>query len=276
MPDHSLLQSFVNVAQHIPQLISSKVGMVVCDTQKWLISNSIPELKGQVIAGEPIKEGSAAYIAMNKRERVVVQVPGDVYGVPYIAISLPIIEDGNVVGAVAIHESLERKETLLNAAKQLSLSASDFSASVQSLLAQAEEMAASGRTLKELSLQANKQVGETDTVVSFIKNVASETNLLGLNAAIEAARVGELGRGFGVVAEEVRKLAVNSSSSAAQITGTLDRVNESIQRISAEISQIDSASENQANIIQRLTAHSQQLLAMSEQLEKLAGNLNTK
>lgn len=276
MLENSLLQSFTNVVQYIPQLISSKVGMVVCDTQKWLASNSIPELQGQVIAGEPVKEGSAAYIAMKKRERVVVQVPADVYGIPYIAISLPIIENGNVVGAVAIHESLERKETLLNAAKQLSLSASDLSNSIQSVLAQAEELAASGRMLTELSTQANKQVSETDAVVSFIKNVASETNLLGLNAAIEAARVGEMGRGFGVVAEEVRKLAINSASSATQITGILNRINESIQKISTEIGQIDEISEHQANTIQRLTAHSQQLMAMSEQLARLAENLNTK
>jgi len=265
-----LLDSFCRVAEHIPQLLSGRAGMVVCDREKWLVSNSIKELASQVVAGEPVKRGSAAYKAMEKRERVVVEVDKEVYGVPYIAISMPVIENGEVVGAVAIHESLERRDTLLTAARQLSTSAAELSSSIQSILAQAEELAASGRYLKDMSVEAGRQVGDTDKVVGFIQDVANQTNLLGLNAAIEAARVGEMGRGFGVVADEVRKLAVNSASSAKQITSTLSEIRASIEKIGAEISQIEAVAGHQADTIQKLTAHSQALAAMSEQLAALA------
>jgi methyl-accepting chemotaxis protein len=211
---------------------------------------------------------------MQNRERVIVEVKKEVYGIPYVAISLPIIENGEVCGAIAVHESLERKQLLMSVAGQLSGSANELSSSIQSILSQAQELAASGRLLKTLSLETNKHVSETDTVVDFIKNIASQTNLLGLNAAIEAARVGEQGRGFGVVADEVRKLAVNSSGSAGQITDILNKITESVQKMNKEVTQIEGVTENQADILQRLTLHSQQLLQMSQKITMLASDLN--
>ncbi|MDR3591389.1 MAG: methyl-accepting chemotaxis protein [Negativicutes bacterium] len=265
-----LLKSFMQVAQFIPQLVNGKVGMVVSDKEKLVTLNPISELAGAVSLGDKLKPGSGIYKAVHDKERVVVEVGKELYGIPYIAISMPIIEAGEVVGAVAIHESLEDKHTLASAADKLSEAAAALSSSIQAILAQAEELAASGRSLNTMSHKATSQVAETDTVVSFIKDVASRTNLLGLNAAIEAARVGELGRGFGVVAEEVRKLAINSGESAGQITNVLNEVKISIQKISAEISQIETVAEHQAGTIEKLTEHSAALQRMSEQLAQMA------
>jgi hypothetical protein len=265
-----LLEGFVQVTNFIPQLVNAKIGMGVCDKEKWLALNVIPELKNQVQVGEPVKAGTGAHQAMMKRERIVAVVDKKLYGIPYVAISIPLIENGEIVGAAVIHESLERQDALLTTAKQLSDSASQLSGVIQTVLAQAQELAASGRSLKNMAEGTRSQVGETDRVVAFIKDVANQTNLLGLNAAIEAARVGEYGRGFGVVAEEVRKLAVNSSGSATDITKILGEIRGSVQGISELISQMETVTGSQAESIQGVTDHIQALIAMSEKLTSMA------
>lgn len=273
----SLLECFVRVAPYVPQLISSKVGMVVSDREKWLVNCSIPELVHAVRVGDRIKEEAAAYVAMQRRQRVVVHVPKHVYGFPYVAISIPVVdEQGQVIGAVAVHEALERQEAMSTAAEHMSTAATEFAAAIQSISDQARELASTSQTLRAAADEANKQVGETDAVVGFIKNVASQTNLLGLNAAIEAARVGEQGRGFGVVADEVRKLAINSASSASQITDILNRINQSIQKIVQEVHTIEGVTTNQADTIEKLTHTSQELAGMSQQLATMTAEMQKK
>lgn len=101
--------------------------------------------------------------------------------------------------------------------------------------------------LNTVILGMDKSSGEIGDITSTISQIAEQTNLLALNAAIEAARVGEAGRGFTIVAEEIRKLAEESSISANHIKNLIDRIQEQSKEAVHAVKETEVVVENQNN-----------------------------
>ncbi|MDR1462490.1 MAG: methyl-accepting chemotaxis protein [Azoarcus sp.] len=124
------------------------------------------------------------------------------------------------------HVSDNAKDTL-NVSKHTGDLSQQGSNVIRDTVTRMREMAQSVESSSATIAELGKQSEQISSIVQVIKDVADQTNLLALNAAIEAARAGEQGRGFAVVADEVRKLAERTSAATGEIASMISAIQES-------------------------------------------------
>jgi len=131
---------------------------------------------------------------------------------------------------------LEEKATMLaNSMRNLTEGASKQADSIQESAAAVEQMSSSMNAISQKTGDVIRQSEEIKNIIVIIRDIADQTNLLALNAAIEAARAGEHGRGFAVVADEVRQLAERTQNSLSEINATINLIVEAISNSSQTI-----------------------------------------
>ncbi|WP_052433539.1 methyl-accepting chemotaxis protein [Sulfurospirillum arsenophilum] len=127
----------------------------------------------------------------------------------------------------------QTSQNILNASQTLNTTAQEIKILVANIQQASEVESHTSERLQQLSNDAN----QVKSVLTVISDIADQTNLLALNAAIEAARAGEHGRGFAVVADEVRNLAERTQKSLTEINATINVIVQNIMDASGQMSE---------------------------------------
>lgn len=270
--ERELLDAFIKVAPLLNKLIHDDVTVGVYDTEKAVCYIPGETFTLNVELGSPLQEGDAITAAIRSNHEIMDIVPKEVFGFPIFAKSIPIHDHNNkVIGGVGVGVSLEKSNRLHEVAENLSAIVQETAASIDDITGSVKNLASRitdvSTHMKEVSLGAN-QIGQISTVV---KGVSDQSNLLGLNAAIEAARAGEAGRGFSVVADEIRKLANNSKENVTQIDELTRRIQGSIQNLNEAFSGINQLTDNQAAAIEEICSTINEISRNAQNLSELAG-----
>jgi uncharacterized phage infection (PIP) family protein YhgE len=265
------LQMFAEIAPYINGMTSNDMGISVVLDGKYIAYVPAEKLNLGNRVGDPVKgKVSQQCIATGKRTIQVIKREQSAYGVPYVACALPFKDGERVIGCVTTTQTIESQEKITDVSANLASSSEELTAGMEEISAKAAMLAATTDELEQLGTELGQATKKTDEIVAFIRSVAGQTNLLGLNAAIEAARVGEMGRGFGVVAEEVRKLATASADSVKNISQSIQEIQNTIISLTKRIESIDQTVEEQAAAIREIAAASQNLAAMASELSAVA------
>ncbi|MFA9379301.1 MAG: methyl-accepting chemotaxis protein, partial [Lachnotalea sp.] len=182
-------------------------------------------------------------------------------------------KDGEIVGAIGTVKSVQDKEDLYTIIKTLASSLNEMSNTTSQISSSADEIAISGEEMISYVNNSLEKAKETDEIVKNVQQIARQTNLLGLNATIEAARVGNAGKGFEVVAKEIRNLSVSSGASVKKIGFVLEEIKESISQIFEMLEKNGHLTQDQAVGTEKITVDINELSKLADKLNAFAHKL---
>ncbi|WP_211748764.1 methyl-accepting chemotaxis protein [Paenibacillus sp. Marseille-Q4541] len=266
------LDTLIAIIPILKGAVPAQLSIAICDTEKFIAYWPGEDINLEIRVGQSLHHEEPLTQAIRNNVALKAEVPASFYGFEFIGTATPLHDSkGNVIGGIAIQ--LRKQSELIAIADQISGSLSEANERLSQVAEDSSILAESAQHLLTLAHQTAGQVNETDKVLSIVKRVADQTNLLGINAAIEAAHAGDLGRGFGVVADEIRKLSKETVTSTNVIQNTLKTFEEAISGMRVSIEQMTATVERQATKSRQVSDFIEEVNRMSDQLNEFAKRL---
>ncbi len=273
--EHELLKGIVQMAPMIKELFVEDVLFSVSDTEKVLYMSTSKDFgKLGSAVGYVLQPNDPQFKVLRSKSTETIIIPKEIYGMATKIVSTPIFDEHNqVIGCMSISSNTNKQSNLLQAAEQFSASSQQISASTEELTASATNLNDFMKQVLEAQQNLSNQVENSAKILDMINSVAKSTRILGFNAGIEAARSGEHGKGFSVVAKEITKLADQSADSVNEIRHLLESMKEKVHEVTQTVEDTLSISTNQSSATVEISEAMQHLAKIAEDIEEIAQTL---
>lgn len=269
-----LMDALIVITPFIAEIMQTDMGFAITDNKKFVVQTDGKTVKLNISPGDPVNPKSAMAEAMRTKKPAVKNMDASLYGIPVRIYGYPLLDENNhVMGSVGIARNIETWTGLNQSAEELSESSKEVENIINQFLEVASQLNNDSVVLQNKADDINQKFQETNQILESIKSISSQTRLIGLNAAIEAARIGDVGKGFGVVANEIRKLSGNSNDASIEIEKTLKELQKDLENITKEVTSINNTVIDQLEKAKEINLQVERFGEISKVLLQLSNRL---
>jgi methyl-accepting chemotaxis protein len=265
-----IFQSLINTAPVISEALEGNTVITIWDKEKCIYALDSKNKKSTVKVGDRsdmhlIKNIGANDTIFNKKETFRTIFNKTEHGIDAKVTIIPAInKNGQVVGVLILSTDIENSIKIKKSTSELKSSLQETSSSISEITNDAVKLSEKLNYIIKNTEVTKKLIIESNEAINLIESISKQSNLLGLNAAIESSRAGEYGKGFSVVAGEMRKLASNSSESSKKISSALAEMNNNMKVIIDTIDELGQIATTQAASLEEVSAAVTQITENSQ------------
>ena len=248
---NEVLRHYIEIVPVIKDALGMDIMMSVTDGYEFLAYWRGDKMVADIHVGDKLNHDDPMWISFTTGRKIEQICPPNVYGFAFKAITLAIKDGNDIVGTMGIAISLEDESYTQEASEKLLATITDVQKEMTSINQCNATIKESSSHIRNTTVDIMNDISEAENFVKEIQGISGKTNILALNASIEAARSGEAGRGFAVVADEMVKLAAGTKSSSEKILNILNRLSADINKMNNDLEKQDKSQEDQATASER-------------------------
>ena len=269
---NEVLQRYIQVVPVVKDAMGMDIMMSITNGEEFLAYWPGRKMVADIKVGDKLSHEDPMWTSFTTGKKLEQVCPADVYGFAFKAITIAIKDGRDIVGTMGIAISMET-ETFTKEASDKLLESLNV---VQGEMTQFDKLGSSIKAVSdyigELTGQIAANIKEIQTFAKEIQKISNNTNMLALNASIEAARNGEAGKGFAVVATQMGVLAGDTKSSSEKILDILKRFESDIENMETKLKEQNEAQQGQDEASQKLFGEVETIENLTKQvIEKVTG-----
>ncbi|MFV0465603.1 MAG: methyl-accepting chemotaxis protein [Lachnospiraceae bacterium] len=238
-------EALIKVLPVLPEIFQIDCNIAVSDLEKMLAVHDSSKIKSDIRPGERQEINSMLRHVLQSRKTFSEMT--DRFAVPAKATITPYYdEDRRDAGLIFVVQEIEKQAKVEKVSESLVNVFGQINTTIEQIALESESLSADVNETVATVIELVERIQTINDIIESIQSIADQSGLLSLNARIEAARAGDAGKGFGVVATEVSKLAQMSKESSEKARNSLQDMKNDIEFINKKISQIEKSTHQQA------------------------------